>query len=159
MTGKHRYLWRAVDQDDEFVDVYLRERRDARTAKRFFRCLLTAGGMPREIVTDKLRSYGVAHRSLMPSCRHNTDQYANNRAELSHQPTRVRERGMKRFVFITHAQRFLGTLASVYNLFNLHRQLLSRRLFTYGELGLSKLGVRLLRNSALKAAQSLLGRV
>ncbi len=127
--GKQHYLWRAVDQDGEVVDIYLQKRRDAKAAKRFFRRFLKSGDTPREIVTDKLRSYGVAHRSLIPSARHNSQQYANNRAELSHQPTRVRERGMRRFKSITQAQRFLESHAAVYNLFNLHRHSLNRKYF------------------------------
>jgi putative transposase len=127
--GKQHYLWRAVDQDGEVVDVYLQARRDAKAAKRFFQRFLKAGGIPREIVTDKLRSHGVAHRSLIPEARHNTEQYANNRAELSHQPTRVRERGLRRFKSIQQAQRFLETHAAVYNLFNLHRHSLGRKCF------------------------------
>ena len=127
--GKQHYLWRAVDQDGEVVDVYLQERRDAKAAKRFFQRFLRSGGVPREIITDKLRSYGVAHRSLIPETEHTTEQYANNRAELSHQPTRVRERGMRRFKSIKHAQRFLESHAAVYNLFNLHRHSLCRRFF------------------------------
>ena len=127
--GKQHYLWRAVDQDGEVVDVYLQERRDAKAAKRFFQRFLKSGGVPREIITDKLRSYGVAHRSLIPETEHNTEQYANNRAELSHQPTRVRERGMRRFKSIKQAQRFLESHAAVYNLFNLHRHSLCRRFF------------------------------
>ena len=92
--GKQKYLWRAVDQDGDVVDVYLQERRDSKAAKRFFRRLLKShGDMPWKIVTDKLRSYGVAHRELIPDAIHDNSQYANNRAELSHQPTRVRERG------------------------------------------------------------------
>lgn len=116
-------------QDGEVVDVYLQARRDAKAAKRFFQRFLKAGGIPREIVTDKLRSHGVAHRSLIPEARHNTEQYANNRAELSHQPTRVRERGLRRFKSIQQAQRFLETHAAVYNLFNLHRHSLGRKCF------------------------------
>lgn len=127
--GKQHYLWRAVDQDGEIVDVYLQTRRDANAAKRFFQRFLISGGMPREIVTDKLRSYGVAHRTLIPNTRHNSQQYANNRAELSHQPTRVRERGMRRFKSIRQAQRFLECHAAVYNLFNLYRHSLCRRYF------------------------------
>lgn len=76
-------------------------------------------GEPREIVTDKLRSYGVSHRGLLPEVIHNTQQYANNRAELSHQPTRERERGMRKFKSVEQAQRFLSAHASIYNLFNL----------------------------------------
>ena len=76
-------------------------------------------------MTDKLRSYGVAHRELIPETIHDTSQYANNRAELSHQPTRARERGMRRFKSLQQAQRFLSTHAVVYNLFNLGRNLVS----------------------------------
>ena len=82
-------------------------------------------GEPRKIVTDKLRSYGVAQRELIPESIHDTSQYANNRAERSHQPTRVRERGMRKFKSVIQAQRFLNTHAAVYNLFNLGRHLVS----------------------------------
>ena len=117
INGKQHYLWRAVDQDDEIVDVFLQLRRDGAAAKRFFKRLLRRhGGEPREITTDKLRSYGVAHRELIPDTIHDTSQYANNRAELSHQPTRVREWGMRGFIhrsffdplpipFLTHLNR------------------------------------------------------
>jgi putative transposase len=112
--------------------VYLQTRRDAKAAKRFFQRFLKTGGLPREIITDKLRSYSVAHRSLIPGAKHNTEQCANNRAELSHQPTRVRERVMRRFKAITQAQRFLDSHAALYNLFNLfnlNRHSLCRRTF------------------------------
>ena len=79
------------------------------------------GQEPRKIVTDKLRSYGVAHRELMPDVIHDNSQYANNRAEQSHEPTRVRERVMRRFKSVRQAQRFLGAHAAVSNLFNLGR--------------------------------------
>ena len=124
INGKQHYLWRAVDQDGEVVDVYLQTKRDAATAKRFFKRLIRKSkGEPRKIVTDKLRSYGVAHREIMPEAIHVTDQYANNRAEQSHQPTRTRERGMRRFRSMKQAQRFLDVHAVVYNLFNLGRHL------------------------------------
>lgn len=130
--GEQHYLWHAVDQEGEVADVYLQEQRDTKMTKRFFRRFLRSDGTPREIVTDKLRSYGYfyrqgAHRSLIPNARQNTQQYANNRAELSHQPTRVRERVMRRFKSIIHTQRILEGHAAVYNLFNLQRHLLSRR--------------------------------
>ncbi len=81
IQGKQQYLWRAVDQDGEVVDVFLQRRRDGAAAKRFFKRLLrVSGGEPRRIVTDKLRSYGVAHRELIPDTLHDTSQYANNRA-------------------------------------------------------------------------------
>jgi putative transposase len=121
IDGKQHYLWRAVDQDGEVVDVYLQKRRDGAAAKRFFKRLLkTHHDERRKIVTDKLRSYSVAHQELIPNAIHDTSQYANNRAELSDQPTRVRERGMRRFKSITQAQRFLGVHSAVYNLFT-HR--------------------------------------
>ena len=126
IRGKQQYLWRAVDQDGEVVDVLLQTRRDGEAAKRFFKRLLNRhGGEPRKIVTDKLRSYGVAQKELIADAIHDTSQYANNRAELSHQPTRVRERGMRRFKSKLQAQRFLSVHAAVYNLFNLGRHLVS----------------------------------
>ncbi len=106
------------------VDVYLQARRDGAAAKRFFKRLLKSqGGEPRKIVTDKLRSYGVAHRELIPEAIHDTSQYANNRAEQSHEPTRVRERGLRKFKSTGQAQRFLTAHAAVSNLFNLGRHL------------------------------------
>ena len=83
IQGKQHYLWRAVDQAGDVVDVFLHRRRDGRAAKRFFKRLLRASGSePRKIVTDKLRSYGVAHHELIPDTIHDTSQYANNQAEL-----------------------------------------------------------------------------
>jgi len=120
INGKQHYLWRAVDQDGEVVDVYLQARRDGAAAKRFFRRLLRShGDESRKIVTDKLCSYGVALRELMPDVIHDTSQYANNRAEQSHEPTRARERGMRRFKSTGQAQRFLNAHAAVCNLFNI----------------------------------------
>ena len=115
---------RAVDQDGEVVDVYLQARRDGAAAKRFFKRLLRShGSEPRKIVTDKLRSYGVAHRELIPESIHSTQQYENNRAEQSHEATRVRERGMRRFKSVRQAQQFVTAHAAVHNLFNLGRHL------------------------------------
>ncbi len=132
IDGIQHYLWRAVDQDGEVVDVFLQSRRDGKAAKRFFRRLLKIHpNEPRKIVTDKLRSYGVAHRELIPETIHDTSQYANNRAELSHQPTRVRERGMRRFKSMQQAQRFLTVHAAVYNLFNLGRHHVSAKNYRF----------------------------
>lgn len=132
INGIQCYLWRAVDQDGEIVDVFLQKRRDGKAAKCFFKRLLRKNkGEPRKIVTDKLRSYGVAHRELIPEAIHDTSQYANNKSELSHQPTRVRERGMRKFKSITQAQRFLNSHAAVYNLFNLGRHLVSAENYRY----------------------------
>ena len=124
INGKQHYLWRAVDQDGEVVDVYLQARRDGAAAKRFLRRLLRShGGEPMKIVTENLRSYGVAHRELISEVIHSTQQYENNRAEQSHGATRVRERGMRRFKSVRQAQRFFGAHASESNLFNLGRHL------------------------------------
>jgi len=124
IKGKQHYLWRAVDQDGEVVDVYLQAKRDGAAAKRFFRRLLRShGSEPRKIVTDKLGSCGVAHRELIPETIHSTMQYENNRAEQSHEATRLRERGMRRFKSTRQAQRFVTAHAAVSNLFNLARHL------------------------------------
>jgi putative transposase len=85
INGKQLYLWRAVDQDGEVVDVYLQTKRDGAAAKRFLKRLLRShGSQPRKIVTDKLRNYGVAHRELISEAIHSTKQYANNRAGQPH---------------------------------------------------------------------------
>lgn len=126
INGKQHYLWRAIDQDGEVVDVYLQASRDGTAAKRFFKRLIRSNqGEPRRIVTDKLRSYGVAQREVIPEATHVTKQYANNRVEQSHELTRVRERGMRRFKSTGQAQRFVTVHAAVYNLFNLGRHLVS----------------------------------
>ncbi len=79
IIAKQHYLWRAVDQDGDVVDVFLQAKRDGTAAKRFFRRLLRSHeGDPRKIVTDKLRSYPVAHRELMAEVIHDTSQYANS---------------------------------------------------------------------------------
>ena len=125
INGKQHYLWRAVDQDGEVVDVYLQAKRDGAAAKRFFRRLKRShGGEPRKVVSDKLRSYPVAHREMMPEAVHSTEQYEINRAEQSHDATRVRERGMRRFKSMKQAQRFVTAHAAVSNLFNLGRHLI-----------------------------------
>ena len=106
--------------------MLLQEQRDATSAERFFRHLLTRlGHEPRALVTDKLGSYAVARRKLLPYSLHDTRRYANNRAEVSHQPTRIRERGMRRFKSILQVQRFVGMHAAVSNLFNLGRHLIA----------------------------------
>jgi len=106
------------------IDILLQSRRDRRAAARFFRKLLKSQGcVPRRLVTDKLRSYAAARRSVMPSVIHCTDQYANNRAEVSHQPTRQRERQMRRFKSAAHLQRFASVHGVVQNLFRVGRHL------------------------------------
>ena len=131
--GKRQYLWRAVDQDGDLIDILVQPRRNRRAAEKFFRKLLKGQGCgPNRLVTDKLRSYAAAHRTVMPSVVHDTTQYANNRAEVSHQPTRRRERQMQRFKSAGHAQRFLTIHGLIQNLFRVGRHLLravNHRLF------------------------------
>ena len=125
IQGRQQYLWRAVDEDGDVLDILVQSRRNRRAAERFFRKLLKSQGRePRRLITDKLRSYSAALRIVMPAVVHCTDQYANNRAELSHQPTRQRERQMRRFKSSAHAQRFLSVQGLVLNLFRVGRHLL-----------------------------------
>jgi len=125
IQGQRQYLWRAVDQDGDVIDILVQPRRNRRAAKRFFRKLLKGqGSEPRRLVTDKLSSYGAAHRDVMPSVVHDTKRYANNRVEVSHQPTRQRERQMRRFKSAAQAQRFLSVHGVILNLFRVGRHLL-----------------------------------
>ena len=125
IRGQLHYLWRAVDEDGDVIDILVQSRRNRRAAERFFRKLLKGQGRePRRLITDKLRSYGAAHRIAMPSVVHSTRQYENNRAEVSHQPTRQRERQMRRFKSAAHLQRFASVHGIVQNLFRVGRHLL-----------------------------------
>src|SRR5215510_14428588 len=122
IRGKCHYLWRAVDQDGVVLDILVQKRRDQHAAKRFFRKLLKGlHYVPRLLVTDQLGSYGVARRELLPSVAHRQDRRLKNRAEVSHQPTRQRERQMKRFKSPRQAQRFLSAHGSLNNLFRCGR--------------------------------------
>ena len=126
INGTIHYLWRAVDQHGNVLDVLVQSRRNAKAAKRFFRKLLKGlRYVPRVLVTDKLASYGAAHRVVMPSVQHRQSKYLNNRAENSHQPTRQRERAMKRFKSARHAQRFLSAFSGISPHFRPRRHLLS----------------------------------
>ena len=99
IQGRCQHLWRAVDQDGDVIDILVQSRRDRWAAARFFRKLLKGQGCPpRCLITDKLRSYSAAHGVVMRSVVHSTQQYENNRAKVSHQPTRQRERQMRRTV-------------------------------------------------------------
>jgi putative transposase len=122
IQGQRHYLWRAIDQDGDVIDILVQRYRNARAAKRFFRKLLKGqGSAPWRLVTDKLKSYSAAHREVMSSVAHDTEQYENNRAEVSHQPTRQRERLMRGFKSAGQAQRFLSVHGVVQNLFRLGR--------------------------------------
>ena len=108
--GVRKYLWRAVDQHGNVLDILIQGKRDGKAATRFFRTLLKKqGSRPRVLITDKLRSYQVAHRKTMSTVEHRQNKYLNNRCENSHQPTRQRERAMKGFRSVGAAQRFLAS--------------------------------------------------
>jgi putative transposase len=124
IQGQRQYLWRAVDQDGDTIDILVQRRRNQSAAARFFRGLLQGQGRePRWLVTDKLRSYDAAHRTIMPTVSHINHIYANNRAEVSHEPTRQRERAMRGFKSPRQAQEFLTLHGLTQNLFCLGRHL------------------------------------
>ncbi len=125
MQGRTQYLWRAGDEDGDVIDILVQPRRNRRAAIRFFRKLLnTQGAIARCLITDKLPSDQAACRTLIPSVMHCTAPYANNRVEVSHQPTRHRERQMRGFKSIAHLQRFASVHGVVQNLFRVGRHLL-----------------------------------
>ena len=122
IAGVKLWLWRAVDQTGMVLDILVQSRRDTQAAKRLLRKLLKGQcRVPRVMVTDKLASHGAAKREMMPSVEHRKHKGLNNRAENSHQPTRRRERQMKRFKAAGQAQRFLSAHDGINNLFHLRR--------------------------------------
>ena len=126
IQGVQHYLWRAVDQEGVVLDILVQPRRDANAAKRFFKRLLKGlQYVPRVLVTDKLRSYGVAQRQPLPGVEHRQSRYLNNRAENSHRPTRRREQQMQRFKSAEQAQDFLSAHSFIYGHFHPRRHLLS----------------------------------
>ena len=126
INGMTHWLWRVVDQAAMALDVLVQSRRDQQAAKRLPRKLVKRQMRPpRVMITDKLASYGAAKKEVMPSIEHRQHKGLNNRAENSHQPTRRRERGMKRFKSAGQAQRFLYAHDGVNNLFHLRRHRLT----------------------------------
>ncbi len=124
--GKRMYLWRAIDQDGEVLDVLVQAKRDTKAARKLMRRLLKLQGFaPRTMVTDKWRAYAAAIRELGLTARHHQAKWKNNRIESSHVPIRIRERKMQRFRSIGTAQRFLAVHAAVYNTFNTRRHLIT----------------------------------
>ncbi|MDV6278263.1 DDE-type integrase/transposase/recombinase [Rhodococcus erythropolis] len=112
--GVRKYLWWAVDQHGNVLDILIQSKRDGKAATRFFRTLLKKQGhTPRVLITDKLRSYQLAHRKTMSATEHRHNTYLNNRCENSHQPTRQREHAMKGFRAVGSAQRFLASFSRI----------------------------------------------
>jgi putative transposase len=140
INGRVHYLWRAVDQDGDALDILVQRRRERKAAKRFFRKLLKGlRYVPRVIITDKLKSYSAAKAELMPSVEHHQHKYQNNRAENSHQPTRLREKTMRRFKSAGHAQRFLSVFGIITSFFRVGRHLY--RASSYRDVMKSRLAV------------------
>jgi putative transposase len=144
INGERHYLWRAVDQDGDGLDILVQRRRNKKAAKKFFRKLLKGlRYIPRVIMTDKLKSYGAAKQKMLPGVEHRQHRYLNNRAENSHQPTRQRERRMQGFKSPGHAQRFLSAYGPIAQHFrprrhrlsaSAYRQEMRRRFDTWQEL-------------------------
>jgi putative transposase len=124
INGQRQYLWRAVDQDGNVLDILVTSRRDTKAATRFRKLFTGLEYVPRVVVTDKLGSYQAARRTMLGSVEHRQSKYLNNRAENSHQPTRPRERAMKRFTSPGHAQRFLSAFSGISPHFRPRRHLL-----------------------------------
>src|SRR6201997_4794310 len=126
IRGERHYLWRAVDQDGNVLDILVQSRRNKQAAKRFFRKLLKGlQYVPRVIITNKLKSYGAAKREILAGVEHRQSRYLNNRCENSHRPTRQREYRMQGFKSGGHAQRFLSASGPITQHFRPRRHLLS----------------------------------
>jgi putative transposase len=124
INGRIHYRWRAVDQDGDVLDILVQSKRDKKAAVKFFRKLLkTLRYVPRVLITDKLRSYSAAKAEVMSAVEHCQDKWQNNRAENSHQPTRLREKVMRRFKSAGHAQRFLSAFGIINSHFRVGRHL------------------------------------
>jgi putative transposase len=136
VRGERLYLWRAVDQESlphersecfgygDVLDIRVQAHKDKKAAERFFKKLMKGQGRSaRKIVTDKLPGYGAARKTIMPTSMHCHERYANNRAEVSHEPTRMQERQMRGFKSPGQAQRFVSAHSQVHNLFRVGRHL------------------------------------
>ena len=129
IRGKKHWLWRAVDSNGEVLDILVQTRRNACAAKRFISRLIARWGMPRVIITDKLRSYGAALRKLGLAVDHRSHKGLNNRVEGSHRPTRKREKIQGRFKSARQAQRFLAIHEETANLFRPRRHKMNATTF------------------------------
>jgi putative transposase len=126
INGARHDLWRAVEQDDNVLDILVQSRRKKHAAKKVFRTLLKGlPYVPRVIITDKLKSYGAAKREILPGVEHRQSRYRNNRCENSHRPTRQRDYRMQGCKSAGHAQRFLSAYGPIAQHFRPRRHLLS----------------------------------
>jgi putative transposase len=126
INGRRHYLWRAVNQDNNVLDILVQSRRNTRVAKELIRKLLMGlRYVPRVVIPDKLKSYGAAKREMLPGLEHRQSRYLHNRCENSHRPTRQRGRRMQGFKSPGHAQRFLSAYGPIAQHFRPRRHRLS----------------------------------
>jgi putative transposase len=129
-------LWRAVDEDGMVLDILVQERRNQAAAETFLRRVVEGQpGEPRVVVTDKQASYAPAVREMLPHAEHRRHKGLNNRAENAHQPTRQRERRIRRFISAMQAQRFLEPFGLIYKHFSPRRHLLGAAAFRHALAG------------------------
>ena len=122
IKGQVFWLWRLIDADGQEIEILLQKHRNAKAAKRFLKkALKLVGKAPRVMVTDKLRSYGKVHKTLMKSSEHRSHKRLNNLIEKSHQPTREKERQIRNFKSVTSAQKLLSSMGSCNNLLKINR--------------------------------------
>jgi putative transposase len=118
INGRKYWLWRAIDQHGYELDVLVQSKRNTKAALRFFRKLLKGlQYVPRVIITDKLKSYGSAKKKILKEVEHRSHKGLNNRIEVAHEPTSLREKQMRKFKSPPHAQRFLSAFGVVRNYF------------------------------------------
>ncbi len=129
INGETHYLWRAVDHEDEVLEVFVTKRRNHTVSLLFLRKAMKRYGSPKVIVTDKLLSYRAAMKELGNEAHQETGHRLNNRAENAHQPFRRRERAMLKFRSAKSLQKFTSIHASTHNHFNKERHLNRRNHF------------------------------
>ncbi|QNL20166.1 IS6 family transposase [Hyphobacterium sp. CCMP332] len=129
INGEMHYLWRAVDHEGEVLEAYVTKRRNRKAALRFLRKAMKRYGRPEVIVTDRLKSYRAAMKTIGNESKHDVGRWLNNRAENSHLPLRRRERAMLRFRRMQSLQKFAAVHSSVHNHFNLERHINDRNWF------------------------------
>ena len=125
INGVKYWLWRAIDAGGDVLDILVQPRRNAKAARRFFKRLIAQFGVPRVVITDKLRSYCKPIRELAPNADHRAHKGLNNPIEGSHRPTRRREKIMGRFKSPVQAQRFLAAHDQINTIFRPRRYRLS----------------------------------
>ena len=129
VNGKLCYLWLAVDHEGAVLEPVVKSKRDKASALKLLKRIMEKCGLPRSVVTDRLRAYPAAMSEIGAAARHEVGVRLNNRAENSHQPFRRRERAMQRFRSMKTLQKFSSVHAQVYNHFNWERHLVARRIY------------------------------